>query len=46
MLINEISAITLEVVMSAQKDRGSGGGRNNRGYKYSSLRGRVSSLSN
>ena len=32
--------------MSAQRDYGGGSKRNNRGYKYSSLRGGASSLSN
>ena len=37
--------MTLEIVMLAQRDRGGGGGRNNRGREYSSLRGEASSLS-
>ena len=46
MLINETSAMTSEIVISAQRDRGSGSERNNHKYKYSSLRGGASSLSN
>ena len=46
MLINETSATTSEIVMSAQRGYGGGDKRNNHGYRYDSLRGRVSSLSN
>ena len=46
MLINETSAMTSEIVMSAQRDRDGGGERNNHGRKYNSLRGEASSLSN
>ena len=46
MLINETSATTLKIVMLAQRGYGGGSKRKNRGYKYGSLRGRASSLSN
>ena len=47
MLINKISVMTLKIVISAQRGHGGGSdGRNNRGHKYSSLRGRASSSSN
>ena len=47
MLINKTSVTTSKIVISAQRGYGGGGnGRNNRGYKYSSLRSGASSLSN
>ena len=46
MLINKTSATTSKVVISAQRNYSGGSKRNNRGYKYSSLRGGASSLSN
>ena len=46
MLVDETSVMTLEIVMLAQRGYGGGGGRNNRGRGYGSLRGRASSLSN
>ena len=45
-LINKTSVITSEIVMLARRDHGGGNKRNNYGYRYSSLRGGASSLSN
>ena len=45
MLVNKTSAITSEIVILAQRGHG-GGGRNNYGREYGSLRGGASSLSN
>ena len=46
MLVNKTSAITSKIVMLVQRGHGGGNNRNNCEYKYGSLRGKASSLSN
>ena len=46
MLINKTSAITSEIIIFAQRDRGGRSRRNNHGRRYNSLRGGASSSNN